>query len=117
MVTDTRQTVRSALSEIEDSDLQLRIRQAHRHAFGATALHQRVFVCLPPRCAGWIYPLVDPTVLWPLVGRQMVDSDPRVWQAHVYVRSAAHQGSAIGIAGSWCCWRLMPSSGAAWAGG
>ena len=117
MVTDTRQTVRSALSEIEDSDLQLRIRQARTGMLLGHIASISVFSCVFATAMCWlIYPLVDPTVLWPWLaakwlilipgsGRRMLMSDRRI------------RSSAIGIAGSWCCWRLMPSSGAAWAGG
>ena len=91
MVTDTRQTVRSALSEIEDSDLQLRIRQARTGMLLGHIASISVFSCVFATAMCWlIYPLVDPTVLWPWLAAKWLILIPRVWQAHAYVRSA-HQ--------------------------
>jgi len=88
MVTDTRQTVRSALSEIEDSDLQLRIRQARTGMLLGHITSSSVFSCLFATVMCWlIHPLVDPTVLWPWLAAKWLILVPRVWQAHAYARS------------------------------
>ena len=88
MVTDTRQTVRSALSEIEDSDLQLRIRQARTGMLLGHIASISVFSCVFVTAMCWlIHPLVDPTVLWPWLAAKWLILVPRVWQAHAYARS------------------------------
>ncbi len=89
MVTQTRQTVQSALSEIEDNSLKSRIRQARTGMMlghiSTVSVMSGVFATV--MC--WlVYPLVDPMVIWPWLAAKWLILVPRVWQARAFSKSS-----------------------------
>ena len=88
MVTQTRQTVRSALSEIEDNGLNLRIRQARTGMLMGHISSISLLSCVFASAMCWlIYPLVDPMVIWPWLAAKWLVLVPRIWHAHAFSKS------------------------------
>ena len=88
MVTENRQTVRSALSELSDDSLNLRIRQARTAMLMAPIFSISVMSGVFATVVCWlIHPLVDPMVLWPWLAAKWLILVPRVWHAHAFART------------------------------
>lgn len=88
MVTENRQTVRSALSELSDDSLNLRIRQARTAMLMAPIFSISVMSGVFATVVCWlIHPLVDPMVLWPWLAAKWLILVPRVWHAHAFARA------------------------------
>lgn len=88
MVTQTRQTVRSALSEIEDNGLNLRIRQARTGMLMGHISSISLLSCVFASAMCWlIYPLVDPMVIWPWLAAKWLVLVPRIWHARAFSKS------------------------------
>ncbi|HET8870209.1 MAG TPA: ATP-binding protein [Aquabacterium sp.] len=89
MVTETRQTVRSALSEIVDSSLNSRIRQARTGMLMGHISTISVFSCVFATAMCWlIYPLVNPMVIWPWLAAKWLILVPRVWHARAFAKAS-----------------------------
>lgn len=88
MVTQTRQTVRSALSEIEDNGLNLRIRHARTGMLMGHISSISLLSCVFASAMCWlIYPLVDPMVIWPWLAAKWLVLVPRIWHARAFSKS------------------------------
>lgn len=88
MVTQTRQTVRSALSEIEDNGLNSRIRHARTGMLMGHISSISLLSCVFASAMCWlIYPLVDPMVIWPWLAAKWLILVPRIWHAHAFSKS------------------------------
>lgn len=88
MVTENRQTVRSALSELSDDSVNLRIRQARTAMLMAPIFSISVMSGVFATVVCWlIHPLVDPMVLWPWLAAKWLILVPRVWHAHAFART------------------------------
>lgn len=88
MVTQTRQTVRSALSEIEDIGLNLRIRHARTGMLMGHISSISLLSCVFASAMCWlIYPLVDTMVIWPWLAAKWLVLVPRIWHARAFSKS------------------------------
>ncbi|MDE2076555.1 MAG: response regulator [Burkholderiales bacterium] len=89
MVTETRQTVRSALSEIVDGSLNSRIRQARTSMLMGHISTVSVFSCVFATAMCWlIYPLVNPMVIWPWLAAKWLILVPRIWHARAFAKTS-----------------------------
>lgn len=89
MVTETRQTVPSALSEIDAEGLNSRIRQARTGMLMGHISSISALSCVFATVMSWlIYQQVDPMVLWPWLAAKWLILVPRVWHAHAFAKSS-----------------------------